>query len=205
MELSYLHPNYFIPDSTIYQDLKIDKNKKYILIRFVSWEASHDIGKNRLDYNTKIKLVSKLSEHFKIFVSSENELPKEIQKFSIKINPERMHHVLYYSSLFVGEGATMASECAMLGTPSIYVNSLQCSTCDEQENKYQLLFNFRNIHGVVEKAFDILKKYDRKEFLKRRETMINDKIDVTEFMVWFVENFPDSFKITKKQNYEKLK
>ena len=36
-----------------------------------------------------------------------------------------MHNALKYASLFVGEGATMASECAILGTPAIYVNSLK--------------------------------------------------------------------------------
>jgi predicted glycosyltransferase len=30
--------------------------------------------------------------------------------------------------MYIGEGATMASEAAMLGTPAIYYNSLEVST-----------------------------------------------------------------------------
>ena len=33
--------------------------------------------------------------------------------------------------------------------------------------------------------------------------MLKDKIDVTAFMVWFIENFPESHKIMKKNpNYD---
>ncbi|MGA2408340.1 MAG: hypothetical protein ABSF81_16535 [Bacteroidales bacterium] len=37
---------------------------------------------------------------------------------------------------------TMASECAMLGTPAIYVNSLDAGTLREQDDKYQLIHGF---------------------------------------------------------------
>ena len=33
---------------------------------------------------------------------------------------------------------------------------------------------------------------------KKRQNMLNDKIDVTAFMVWFVENYPESEKTIKK-------
>ena len=40
---------------------------------------------------------------------------------------------------------------------------------------------------------------DRKEvWEKRRKKMLADKIDVTAFMVWLIENYPESVKIMKK-------
>lgn len=195
MELTYLHPKYFKPDITIYEDLGIDKNQRYIIIRFVSWEASHDIGKDKLDHNSKIKLVKRLAEKYKVFISSESKLPIEIQKYAIHIDPIKMHDALNYSSLFIGEGATMASECAMLGVPSIYVNSLECATCNEQEKKYGLLYNYRNINGVIDKAINILTNVDKKSYITNKNNMINDKIDVTNFMVQFIDKYPKSKRI----------
>ena len=53
----------------------------------------------------------------------EGEIPKQLDKYKLPIDPTDSC-ILYYAELFIGEGATMASECAVLGTPSIYVNSL---------------------------------------------------------------------------------
>ena len=53
-----------------------------------------------------------------------------------------MHDLLYYATMYIGEGATMASEAAILGTPSIYINTLRLSYTDEEEAKYDLLYNY---------------------------------------------------------------
>ena len=192
MELSYLHPNYFKPDKSILEDLKINASDNYILIRFVSWDASHDFGKNGLSYHSKIKLVKKLSKNYKVFISSEGELPKELEKHKVKIPHHKMHDFLNFCSLFIGEGATMASECVMLGVPAIYINTIECSTCTEQEERYNLLYNYRVFDGVIEKAFDLLKIKNKAIFQQRSKTMIKEKIDVTMFMVYLLENFPKS-------------
>ena len=204
MELCYLHPNYFMPNENIYKELNISSNEKFIIIRFVSWDASHDFGKDRISLKDKITLVKKLSKKYKVFVSSESSLPSEINEFNIKIAPHKMHDALYYASLFIGEGATMASECAMLGTPSIYVNSIKCATCDEQEYKFGLLYNFRNINGVMKKALEILSSNNSLDYyIKKRNILIKNNIDVTKFMVWFVENYPSSVKLHQEStNYK---
>ena len=94
----------------------------------------------------------------------------------------------------------MASECAMLGTPAIYVNSLDAGTLQEQE-KLGLLFQFRDSKGVYEKAVELLSYPElKKEFQSRRLKMLEDKIDPISFMVWFIENYPSSFNIMKEDN-----
>jgi uncharacterized protein len=197
MELCSLHPNYYNPNRDIISFLGVKESDKYALLRFVSWDASHDVGHSGLDYKTKIQLVNLFSLTMKVFISSEKSLPKELNQYQIKIPPQRMHDVLAFATLFVGEGATMASECAMLGTPAIYVNSLDAGTLKEQE-KYGLLFGFRNSEGVIEKVNEILATPNlKKEFQVRRQQMLVDKIDVTGFMVWFVENYPGSVNIMK--------
>lgn len=198
IELCYLHPNYFTPDPAILDLLKVKNDEKYVIMRFVSWNASHDIGHSGLSLEMKRNAVKELSKYAKVFISSEGELPEDLQKYQIKIPPEKMHDALAFATLFVGEGATMASECACLGTPAIYVNSLTAGTLEEQE-RYGLLFGFRNSDGVLEKSIELLNTPNLKqEYQQRRQKMLSDKIDVTAFMVWFVENYPESAKIMKE-------
>ena len=140
----------------------------------------------------KKKTVKELSKHARVFISSEGKLPKDLRQYRIKIPPESMHDALTFATLFIGEGATMASECAMLGTPAIYVNSLSAGTLEEQE-KYGLIFGFRNSNGVLEKATELLNNRKlKKTWQERRYKMLSEKIDVTAFMVWFIENYPES-------------
>jgi len=198
MELCYLHPNYFIPDPSILDLLKIKKDEKYVILRFVSWSASHDKGQSGFTARMKFEIVNELSKIARVFISSEKELPVELKKYQINIPPEEIHNVLAYSELYIGEGATMASECAMLGTPAIYVNSITAGTLEEQE-KYGLIYSFRNSKGVLEKAIELLNIPNLKKIhQERKQNMLSEKIDVTAFMVWFVENYPESAEIMKK-------
>jgi predicted glycosyltransferase len=199
IELCYLHPNYFNPDNNIVNQLGLKEEDRFILIRFVSWSAGHDMGESGFSPQNKISLVKALSKKVRVFISSENSLPVELEPFLLPISPDKLHHVLFYASLYIGEGATTASECAMLGTPAIYVNSLSAGTLEEQE-KLGLLFSFRNSDGVLEKALEILNTPEFKfENRIRRDNMLKQTIDVTAFMVWFIENYPGSVK-TMKEN-----
>lgn len=205
MELCYLHPKYFAADPNIWEILGIDENEKYIILRFISWEASHDIGQGGLTCENKMELVKELSKHATIFISAERELPKELKPYKIPISPEKIHDALAYAHLYIGEGATMASESAILGTPAIYVNSLSAGTLEEQE-KYGLLNRFENYQGLLEKANLLLKNPNLKEeYQVRRRKMLSEKIDVTTFMVWFIEHYPKSALIMKeKPSYQNL-
>jgi predicted glycosyltransferase len=205
-ELFYLHPNHFTNNSDILKLLGLSKNEKFAVLRFVSWKASHDIGHSGLDLLTKKKLVSKLVENgYKVFISVEAENKDPFfDKYMIRISPDLIHHIMVHATLLVTEGATMASECAMLGTPAIYVNSLDAGTLREQEDKYQLIHGFRSSDGVIEKVEEIINSPEVKEtYQVRRQKMLSEKIDITAFLVWFVENYPESVRIMKENlNYQ---
>jgi hypothetical protein len=198
MELTHLHKNYFKPNEDIYNYLKIKKGQKYIIFRFVSWSAAHDLGQKGLPAESRLILIKELSKYGKIFISSERKLPEELEKYRINIPADRIHDALAFSSLYIGEGATMASECVMLGTPAIYINSLSAGTLEEQE-KSGLLFCYRESNGILDKAIELLKSDKIKDEYKiRHNLMLKYKIDLTKFMVWFVENYPKSAVIMKK-------
>jgi len=189
-ELCYLLPTYFEPDPSVYQLLGLEHGQKYCLLRFVSWAATHDKGHSGLTPQDKKTLVEQLTRHLNVYISSEGPLPEEFSQYRVDIPPEKMHDALAFASLYIGEGATMASEAGVLGTPSIYVNSIARDYNEDQE-KYGLVFNYRNGAGVLEKALELLQMPRiKEEWHRRREKMFNDKIDVTDFLVRFVENYP---------------
>ncbi len=201
-ELAYLHPNHFMPDTKIFEILNIEQETPYVILRFVSWNASHDINQSGLTIDQKREIISLLEKKYKVFISSEGLLSEEFKAYQIKIPPEEMHNALAFAQLFIGEGATMASECAVLGTPALYINSIMAGTITEQED-YGLLFNFQNGDGVIEKIKELISIPNLKDVFKmKKNKLLNDKIDVTAFIVWFIENFPESKnKIKKDPNY----
>ena len=72
----------------------------------------------------KVKLINNLKNNFKIVISSEGELPEEFKEYQVKFPPHLMHHAMSNAKFIVTEGATMATESALLGTPAIYINSI---------------------------------------------------------------------------------
>lgn len=198
MELSYLHPNVFKPDPSIYQYLGIPKGEKYIILRFVGWGAVHDIGHKGLSIVNKISAVSEFSKYAKVFISSETSLPTELEKYKLDIPKHLIHHALAYSSMFYGESATMASESAVLGVPSIYLDDQGRGYTDELEQKYGMVFNFSESNldqrKSIEKGIEILSTTENSDWSDKQRIMLNDKIDLTEFLEYFVENYPESAK-----------
>jgi uncharacterized protein len=197
-ENAYLHPSNFIADKSIYHSLGIGAGEKYFLLRFVSWGATHDVGQSGLLDQTKREIISMLSNHGKVFISSESKLPDDLKKYQIKIAPQDMHSALAFADIYIGEGATMASECTMLGTPSIYINTLAPFYIKELHDA-GLLFHFRNSEGVVEKVSELLLIQDlKKGWIEKSQKVLSNRIDLTAFTFWFVQNFPESIRIWKE-------
>jgi len=198
MELCYLHPIRYAANINVLTEIGVSESEHFAIVRFVSWGANHDIGQTGISDISKVKMVQELSKLIKVLISSEGDIPAEIGEYRLKISPSKMHDLLSYATLYIGEGATMASECAVLGTPAIYVNSLTSGTLESQE-KFGLLYGYRQSEGVLEKAMELFKTSDLKtEYRNRRNVLLTQCIDVTSFMVWFVENYPGSFKIMKE-------
>ncbi len=124
-ELAYLHPDRFTPDAEVVKSLGIDPRQKYCIIRFVSWGAQHDIGQHGLVDEKKLSFIKAISEHAKPYITSEEGLSSEFEPYRLNIPAHQFHHVLAFASLCVTEGATVASEAAILGVPSIYINPLK--------------------------------------------------------------------------------
>ena len=201
MELAYLHPNYFKPDPSVIDELNLSKDDKFFILRSVSWSASHDVGQRGI--KNKIELVKELGKYGKVFITSEGKIEGDLEKYKIKVPPEKMHDLLYYATMYIGEGATMASEAGILGTPSVYISSLvgTMGNFEELEARCGLVYSFRDPNQALEKALELLDNNKIKEkWQKKREKLLEEKIDVTMFMTDFIENYPESFRKYKSQN-----
>lgn len=201
-ELAYLHPNRFTPDETVLKELGVKKGEKYVLIRFVAWNASHDVGHQGISMGNKMKAVREFAKLAKVFISSEDELPCELNDYRLQTKPERIHDVIAFASLVFGESSTMSEEAAILGVPSIYINNDSTYYTKHLERDYQLMYNMTESEEdqlkAIQIGLDILRQDDMQKWHDFKETLLHDKIDVTAFLIWLVENYPESKRIMRE-------
>lgn len=205
-ELAYLHPNNFVPDESIYKLLGIHKDEEFVLLRFNAFDSVHDFGGvTGFSLDKKRELVNKLSKYANVFISSELVLPPDLKRYSLNIPKHRIHDVLNYAKLVVADTGTMVTEAAVLGTPAIRFSSnagnKDLGIFVELSNKYDLIYTYDDPEMAITKAVELIKKPNLKnEWKPKREFLLNDKIDLSLFMEWFIEEFPRSFNESLSQN-----
>ena len=196
-ELAYLHPKWFTPNPNILNSLGLRNDEKYVLIRFVSWKASHDAGHSGMSFENKLKAIKEFERYAKVFISSEKKLPKELEKYRLPTKPQEIHDVIAFSQFLFGESSTMSEEAAMLGVPSVYMFNNSTLYTTHLEKDYGLMYNFSESHedqvNAIEKGVDLLSNNElRYSWQVNREKMLSERCDVTAYLVWFFENYPDS-------------
>ncbi|RLE42912.1 hypothetical protein DRJ48_02435 [Candidatus Woesearchaeota archaeon] len=188
-ELAYLHPNYFSPDPTVLKQLGV-KEREYFVLRFVAWGAAHDVGKSGLSYADKYKIIEILKKRGKVFISSEKPLPRGMEGYRMAIPPEQMHDALYFTRMVISEGGTTATEAAVLGVPTVHITpTAKFSGVHNELKRYELKFFFNNLNEAKPTIEMMLKKQDIREiWQKKRAKLLKDKIDVTKWVMNFVES-----------------
>ena len=185
-ELFYLHPSVFTPDKQKLRDVGFNPDEPYILVRFVAWNASHDIGRKGLDDAGKIDLVKRLSRYGRVYVSAEGNVPEALKPLLLKTPYELIHHVLAFAKLVYSEGATMASEAVVLGTHALYVNTIVSGSTREQAERFQLLYNFNEGDDRYEKAtaqaIELLEMPDLVEVgREKQKKLLSEKVDINHY------------------------
>lgn len=203
-ELAYLHPAYFVPDPAVLGKLGLESGDRFAVLRFSSLQAAHDFGAKGLDLEDKYELIRILSERMRIFVSSEDKLPAGMVRYTLPVAVEELLDVLAFASLFVGDSQTMAAEAAVLGVPSLRCNTFvgRISYLEELEHKYHLTRGFLPSEKAAlfcEAKRLIDQGGVRMEWQTRRQQMLEDTIDVTKWLVDFVERYPQSFRDYQQQ------
>ena len=210
-ELLYLHPHQFVPmkREEVCRLLGIGASDRYVVLRFVSWHATHDRGHKGISLENKIKAVQQISKYAKVFISSEAELPEELVAYKLQTAPDIIGHVLAHATLVFGESATMVSEAAMLGIPGIYIdNTGRLYTRDLQE-RYGLCWCYTESavdqKKAITKAVELLSREPEALAQQMHEALrklLHDKIDCTGFLTYFIEGYPATVKEVKNADEE---
>ncbi len=188
-ELSYLHPNRFNPDIEIARKNGYDSNQNNFFIRTVSWQANHDIMDSGWSETLLRNIVSFLSKTGKVHISSESRLPEDLLRYKYNGKVSEVHHLMAFCRMFVGESATMASECAVLGIPALYIANIGRGYTNEQEKRYQLVknlhtFNWEDIHLAMKKILH----HPREYYSIQRVLLLQETIDVAPFVAKLLVN-----------------
>ncbi len=190
-ELSYLHPKYFKPSSQIAQANGIKPEQNNYFVRIVSWQANHDVGEKGWTPEILSGLIRQLQKSGNVLISSERSLPQEFTPYLYKGKVSEVHHVLAFCRLFIGESATMASECAVLGVPAIYAAETGRGYTNEQEQRYGLVKNIFSVKGpLIEQSVDELLSIDKKILESRHSRLLDETIDVAKFIADSIIQFP---------------
>lgn len=196
-ELAYLHPKRFKTDPTVLAEAGLKPGDVFFIFRFNAFKAHHDGKVNGLSLLQKMILVEMLKPYGKILITTEREIEPELKPYQMTVPPQHIHSLMSYATLLIGDSQTMTSEAAILGVPSIRCNSLagRISYLEEVEKRYGLTFAYKpnEFDRLIVKLKELLAVKDLKNtWAAKRNVLLADKIDVTSFMLWFVENYPES-------------
>lgn len=199
MKLAYLHPEHFNPDRS---KVKLANETPYFIIRLSGLEAHHDSGIKGISFSVLNKIIKYLSLKGEVYISSEKQLPTEYNKYKLSIRVQDIHHYLWFSEMLICDSQSMTVEASVLGVPNIRVSSFsgKISVLEELEEKYQLTCGIlpENEEQVFSKLDELLSMHDlHGTFRGRRNKMLNEKIDVSSFLIWFIGSYPESVGIMK--------
>lgn len=189
-ELAYLHPNRFEPDSRKLEAFGVRSEEPYCIVRFVSWQAAHDRRERGLSIEQKRELVDLLEKHGRVLISSEKALPQDLEPRRIRGPVEDIHHLMAFAQMVVGESATMSSEAAVLGVPAVFIATTGRGYTDDQQRRYGLVRyftedQFMEACRTIEESFR--NGSPRDAGARARARLLQDKIDVTRWMVDYFE------------------
>ena len=122
-ELFALHPSRFTPDPGIRAELGLAADEAFHVLRLTAFRASHDTHEAGMTPDHVERVIDRLSTTGTVLVSSEHDLPTDLQPRRIPTAAARFHHVLAAAEIVVGDSQTVCAEAAVLGTPSLRFNT----------------------------------------------------------------------------------
>lgn len=188
VEQLYLHSLQYKNNKSVLNELGV-KPKEYVLIRYIAYDAHHDMAVQALSDDTKKKIVVEIAKHYQVLVSLEKGVNDTFyDDYLLKISPEKMHDLEANAKFMVTEGATMASESFVHGVPFLYINPLKCGNIDYECTKYPARC-FQTTDEI--KVFDIINQLVKSDIDTdaAKHEVEELTINPTLYLVNFVEHF----------------
>lgn len=181
-ELAYLHPDRFSPDPSVLSEVGLSTDDRFVILRHGGWGAIHDVGDAGFDDVADV--VHRLeSTGVEVLLTSENTHPPEVADRGLDLPADRMHDLLAYADLFIGESGTMSLEAAVLGTPAVYIHTARPGIIDRLD-RYGLMYTFhgedRHEQGI-QTAIELVDA--NVDWEDRRREFVEDHVDTTEIVV----------------------
>lgn len=186
-ELAYLHPDNFTPNPDVPRSIGLDPDSQYFIIRFVALKAHHDFKARGLPLEVAKRLVDMLSEHGRVLISSEGELRPEFKCYKFPLSPDKLHDILAFASMYIGDSQTVTAEAAMMGVPSLRCNTFagRITYLNELEKDYGLTKGFLpeesdKLLATVEQWLNDLDNV-KKEMKIRRKKMLEKSVNLAKW------------------------
>jgi predicted glycosyltransferase len=166
---------------------------EYVVIRTSAWNTLHDIGQSGLGPHFE-RLMQLLVPRYSVYIVPEGgQLAPRWAAHRLSVPPDEYHDVLAFAKLVITEGASTASEAACLGVPSVYVNTTRRGYLEDQERRYQLVYNFTDPALALAKTAQLLAAPPSVAALAAAQArLIADHIDVTDYVVGELDRFADA-------------
>jgi predicted glycosyltransferase len=186
-ELAYLHPGNFSPDKNILVKYGL-REKEYVVVRFCALRAHHDRQAQGISGALRQKII-KMMGCYTIVESVENGKTHRIE-------PWDMHHVLAYAKMIIADSQTMTIEGAVLGVPSVRINTFigKSTVISELEDTYQLAIGILPSEDdkVIEKIEELLNDGSvAAKWKTRRARLLSEKVDLNQWMIDFFNGHTD--------------
>lgn len=184
-ENCYLAPTVFTPNEEIISQFQLQR--PYAVLRFIGWFANHDAKQSGFSLEQKKMLVDKLSQHMQVYISSEKKLPDDLAQYQLPTPANKIHDVLSFADLYIGDSQTMAAEAALLGTPAIRSNSFvgpnDMTNFKILESKYGLLRNIADFETVLATAIDFAQNSRKTEWVEKQKQYYKSVGDMNQEIV----------------------
>ena len=196
MKLAYLHPTIFKLNIEIVKKYNLPEN--YAIIRLAQLTAYHDDGIKGISEDLLISIINKLkSKGITTIISAEGKIDERYSSLLLNIEASDMHNILAEAKLLISDSQSMSVEASMLGVPALRYSSFAgvISVLEELEHLYGLTYGFPISQGeaLLDKLDSILSMENfEAEFKQRKQKMLSEKINVSDFLFWFFTNYPKS-------------
>jgi predicted glycosyltransferase len=192
--MAFLHPSRFTPDATVRDELGVQPDERYFVVRSVALESSHDRGEQGFGTALLLDLVDRLSNIGRVFISSEGPLPRTLAPLALPTKPHRMHDVLAFSHLVVVDGQSVAAEAAILGVPAVRYASTRgrIAYLADLEARYGLVAEFApgSERPFLDRVDEWATEVDCGWRRQAHAQLLDEKCDLTGWMTDFLTSLP---------------
>ncbi len=196
-ELAYLHPDVYEPETEIRDELSLEPDETFVIVRFNAFGSHHDISHTGFTPDQRRRLLEVLSKDATVFVSDEGgELDfTSVPGQPFDLHPALLHDALAEASLLIADTQTMVTEAACLGTPAIRSNSFigddDMGNFIELED-HGLILNLAEFDAVLEHSREILEDEEiQAAWQHKRDEFLEHKDNLTEIIVKVLSNPTD--------------